>query len=474
MDMPVHSLMFRLRILALAMSWLIVLHGKAQQEELDIPRSDTLRKGSALNEMMQNGTLEGRFRQYTMFTINDGPLSDYHAQAFGGSLGFSSRRYKNFQFRMSGGYTFDLWSADLTGTDPITGAPNRYEVGLFDVTNVRRDNQLAFLQTFQLNYEVNEGRTRIIFGKQDLNTPFLNAQDGRMHPGMVEGLWANHRTEKDIRFEGGYLYRMLPRSTAEWYTVGESVGLYPIGRDAQGRPSLYQGNLRTAGIFAGSVTAPLIGKWQATAWDVLVENSFNTAMLQLQRGTRQDRWMWSAMAIRQDKVNSGGNAVDSLAYFQDDASWTFSTRFRMNLGRIRWQANYTRITAHGRYLMPREWGRDPMFTFIPRERNEGYGDLQATSANLIFDTNRNWRVQADAGLFWLPSPNDFRLNKYNFPSYQHYGLNAQYRFSGGWQGLALQVIYLVKLPLGMEELTARQTFNKVDMHHGNVIINYAF
>lgn len=25
--------------------------------------------------------------------------------------------------------------------------------------------------------------------------------------------------------------------------------------------------------------------------------------------------------------------------------------------------NYTRITQLGRYLMPREWGRDPFFTF---------------------------------------------------------------------------------------------------------------
>jgi hypothetical protein len=27
--------------------------------------------------------------------------------------------------------------------------------------------------------------------------------------------------------------------------------------------------------------------------------------------------------------------------------------------------------------MPREWGRDPFYTFMPRERNEGYGDVNA-------------------------------------------------------------------------------------------------
>lgn len=452
----------------------MTLSAAAQQDELDIPRSDTLRKGSALNEMMQNGTLEGRFRQYTMFTINDGALSDYHAQAFGGSLGFASQRWKGLQFRISGAFTFDLWSSDLTGVDPIANQPNRYEVGLFDVANITTDNQVAFLQTFQLNYERNEGRTRIIFGKQDINTPFINAQDGRMHPGMVEGLWGMHRSRKGLHFEGGYLYRMLPRSTAKWYSVGESVGLYSIGLDAQGRPSKYKDNVNTAGIFMGSASVPLIGKWRTTVWDVFAENTFNTAMLQLEHGTRDDRWMWSAMAIRQDKVAGGGNAVDSLAYFRDDGSWAFSTRFRMNLGRFRWQANYTRITADGRYLMPREWGRDPFHTFLPRERNEGFGDVHAATLNLILHTQSGWQVQLDGGLYWLPAPTDFRLNKYNFPAYKQFDINAQYQFKGDWKGLAVQVIYLIKLPLYEEALTPRQTFNKVDMHHGNVIFNYAF
>lgn len=459
----------------LGLAFLVMtLSASAQQDELDIPRSDTLRQGSALHDVMKNGTLEGRFRMYLMGTLNEGELSDYHAQAFGGSLGFASQRWHNFQFRMSGGYTFDLWSADLRMNDSISGAPNRYEMGLFDVTNVRRDNQLAFLQTFQLNYERNAGRTRFILGKQDINTPFINPQDGRMHPGMVEGLWAAHKTEKGLRFEGGYLYRVLPRSTAQWYTIGQSVGLYPIGLDAQGKPSKYKGNMNTAGIFMGSASVPVIGKWRATVWDVFVENTFNTAQLQVERGNRDDRWMWSAMAIRQDKVNNGGNAIDSLAYFQDDASWNFSTRFRMNHGRFRWQANYTRITAHGRYLMPREWGRDPMYTFLPRERNEGFGDMQATTLNLILHTKTGWRVQLDGGLYWLPPPSDFRLNKYTFPAYRQFDVNAQYQFKGGWKGLAVQVIYLIKLPLYEEALTPRQTFNKVDLHHGNIIINYAF
>ena len=47
----------------LVLSLFLLLHPvRAQQDELDIPRSDTLRKGSALHEVMRNGTLQGRFR----------------------------------------------------------------------------------------------------------------------------------------------------------------------------------------------------------------------------------------------------------------------------------------------------------------------------------------------------------------------------------------------------------------------------
>ena len=52
----------------------------------------------------------------------------------------------------------------------------------------------------------------------------------------------------------------------------------------------------------------------------------------------------------------------------------------------RWETtlNYNRITTHGRYLMPREWGRDPFFTFFPRERNEGLGDVHAIVGKLNY------------------------------------------------------------------------------------------
>jgi len=82
--------------------------------------------------------------------------------------------------------------------------------------------------------------------------------------------------------------------------------------------------------------------------------------------------------IRQDAINNGGNTNAAKTYFEHKGK-SFSFGARAGWKNKTWETsiNYNRITGHGRYLMPREWGREPFFTFMPRERNEGFGDVNA-------------------------------------------------------------------------------------------------
>ncbi|MBK9147750.1 MAG: hypothetical protein IPM12_08025 [Flavobacteriales bacterium] len=446
----------------------------AQQSEHDIPSNDSLRGASHLYDIMKRGELEGRFRLYNMLTVNDGATSDYHAVAFGGTLGFTSLRWNGARFKLSGGYTFDLRSSDLTASDPLTGVPNRYEIGLYDVNDPRRTNDLAYLHEFQLDWASHDERTQIVIGKQELNTPFLNPQDGRMHPSLFEGIWAQHRTKHGTVLQGGWLYRVAPRGASEWYTVDESMSVFPVGRNVYGEGAQHGEHVESAGIFAASITQKILPRVNVTAWDLYTENVFNSALVQVDAGNKDDQWSISGMAIKQDAAKVHGHTNDSLLYMpHSESSWAFSGRLRHVLGRFRWQLNYTRITAHGRYLMPREWGRDPFFTFLPRERNEGAGDVHAASLNLIWKADNGWRIQVDGGLSQMPELTDARLNKYAMPSYTQFDVNAQYRFKGGWKGLAAQLLVLAKLPLD-GGLSERQSIHKVDMLHADLIINYVF
>lgn len=462
--------------LTLALLVLFPFLGRAQHSEQDIPSDDSLRSTGKLYDIMKQGDVEGRFRQYNMLTINDGAPTDFHAIAFGGVLGFTSQRWQGIRFKLSGGYTFDLRTSDLTLPDPVTGQPNRYEIGLYDVNDPRHTNDLAYLHEFQLDWHSRSTRTVLVFGKQELNTPFLNPQDGRMHPTLFEGLWGKHRTQRGTVLEGGWLYRVAPRGSSEWYSVSESMDVYPVGRNVYGELSAHGEALESAGILAISVKQPIARKLSVTLWDLYTENTFNSALLQLDAGGKEDRWSLSGMALRQDPTTTCGCTEDSLAYMPSgEASWAFSGRLRNVLGKFRWQLNYTRITADGRYLMPREWGRDPFFTFLPRERNEGAGDVHATTINLIWkDLKSGWRVELDGGAYWMPGISDVRLNKYAMPSYAQANINTQYQFRGGWKGLALQLLVLGKLPLEAGPYTEKQVYNKVDMLHADLIVNYVF
>ncbi|MBK7086394.1 MAG: hypothetical protein IPH53_17785 [Flavobacteriales bacterium] len=264
----------------------VMAAAQAQQSEHDIPSNDSLRGASHLYDIMKRGELDGRFRLYNMVTINDGTPADYHAVAFGGTLGFTSQRWQGVRFKISGGYTFDLATSDLTRPDPVTGVANRYEIGLFDVNDPRHTNDLAYLHEFHLDWLAANGRSQVVFGKQELNTPFLNPQDGRMHPSLFEGIWAQHRTRHSMALQGGWIYRVAPRGASAWYPVDESMSVFPLGRNVYGEGAQHGEHLKSAGIFAAGIKQPLPRKVTITAWNLHTENVFNSALVQMDAGGR--------------------------------------------------------------------------------------------------------------------------------------------------------------------------------------------
>jgi hypothetical protein len=138
--------------LALVLLVVFPFLGSAQHSEQDIPSNDSLRGASHLYDIMKRGELDGRFRLYNMMTINDGAPATTMRWPSAARLGFTSQRWHGVRFKLSGGYTFDLATSDLTVPDPVTGACNRYEIGLYDVNDPRHTNDLAYLHEFQLDW----------------------------------------------------------------------------------------------------------------------------------------------------------------------------------------------------------------------------------------------------------------------------------------------------------------------------------
>jgi len=458
----------------------LILAGPARaQDHPYIETPDSLREKAGLRSAMERGEIDGLFRLFSMSTWNRSPLTDAHALAFGGRMGYTTQRVAGFDFRLAGGFTFDLSSFGVEGRDPVTNMPNRYEIGLFDVTDPERRSDIAYVQEFHLRYLTGDGRLGARFGRQMLDTPFLNGQDGRMHPTIFDGAWGEWAPDSAWTVRGGWIFGTVPRGTERGYSTAKSIGLYAPGVNERGVALPAAGYLRSRGIAVMNVERKVGKHIRVDLWNVYADNLMNTAMLRLDLGRTKERpngWVLGAMFTRQDRTGNGGHPDPGIAYAAPGwGSSILSARVGRVRGRFRLTANYTRITAEGRFLMPREWGRDPWYTFLPRERLEGFGDTHAATVALIAkELKPGLRIEIDHGITWLPGLEDVRMRKYIMPSYTQTVLNVQKTFGGAFSGLAAQLMVQYKTPVGDPPVDQRYVIHRVNMHHVSAVLNYAF
>lgn len=425
----------------------------------------------------KKGKVHGHFRYFFMATDNASGLTDYYANAAGGGIKYETAPFKKFQLGISGFFAFNIGSSNLTMPDAKTNQLNRYEIGLFDIEDPDNKKDIDRLEELYIKYHFK--KSNLTFGKQLLNTPFINLQDGRMRPTEVEGLWAEINDIKKTRLEIGYLYGISPRSTVKWYNVGESVGIYPTGVNPDGSKSGYRDNLKSNGILMTGIMHEINKNLKLGLWNLYADNIFNSVLLQGDYQyplTEKSSLIAATQVIRQDAINAGGNADATKTYFRKGGkSWTMSSRIGWKNEKWETTLNYTRITSHGRYLVPREWGRDPFFTFLPRERNEGLGDVHAVMGKINYKIPLlRLTTSAAFGHYSLPDATNFALNKYGLPSYNQFNVDARYKFAGLFKGLETQLLFVYKNKTGNSYNNDKYVINKVDMSLWNMVINYQF
>ena len=125
--------------------------------------------------------------------------------------------------------------------------------------------------------------------------------------------------------------------------------------------------------------------------------------------------------------------------------------------------------------MPREWGREPFFTFMPRERNEGFGDVHAIMGKVNYNIPKiRIKTSLSGGYYKLPDVKNYRLNKYGVPSYTQVNADVRYAFNKVLKGLEAQLLVVGKLNSGETYNNKKFEFNKVNMVLYNFVLNYHF
>lgn len=436
---------------------------------------------ASLQSILRRGHFEGKVRTYGMATTNMGHLADYYAIAAGGGIHYESPLIaKHLSFEIGGMFIYNLTSSDLGQPDTSTQVKDRYEIALFDLENPDNRNDLDRMDEFNLRFHFGQKiKSRLTLGRQVINTPLINPQDGRMRPSLMSGLWLN-MTHTKWTIQGGWLWAAAPRSTVRWFSIGNSIGVYSNGTTTTGNKGNYFEHTTSKGVFVAGIKSGLSRHLTLSAWNYLIDNVSNTAFLQTdwEYPLSMSDWKWkiAAQIIRQDAVGSGGNADASKAYMtKGSKSWIFGGRVGLTSIKSQMLLNFTHITTDGRFTFPREWGRDPLFTFMQRERNEGAGGVTAISMNLSHDMlKRVLQTQVGLGYYKMPDVKDFKLNKYGLPSYLQLNVSGKYRFSGFWQNLTTEMLIVHKWNRGKLYDDNRYRINKVDMTNYNFVMNYIF
>lgn len=433
------------------------------------PASDSARFAS-LNQYFAASTYSFHSRSYFMGTANRGLLKDDFTLAQGGDLGIQTPWLHGLRFNLSGYFIYNLASSDLARPDSISGGFNRYEAGQYDLAN--RGTSRGLERVEQLNAEFQRRGFHAQLGRFQRETPFFNAQDGRMRPTLEEGLWLR-QSLGGWTLRGASVWSISPRSTVDWYPVAQSVGIYSRGVRADGSPGAYMLSDAGQALYVAGAQGPLAKNLTLEAWTMAFPNVMHshTAQFEYQLGGAKFR----LMGLAQGRLGNGGNAQEDLTYIPEGhQAYAVSSNASLPLPRKRYAAlSYTRITGHGQYLMPREWGRDPFYTFMSRERNEGLGDVHAATL-MLGSIRKRGSHEINVGFYDLPEPGNYRLNKYGMPSYWQVNVAGRMRPQKAFDGLTLRYLVMYKGALGPHNLSLAQQYNKIGVWHLSLSADYAF
>jgi hypothetical protein len=428
-----------------------------------------------LKDCLVQAHWEAHTRTFVMSTINEGALKDDYVIGSGAGIGVLTKPLYGFQAGVSGFFMYNLASSKIHELDNLTNSANRYEIGLFDIEDHSNKNDLDRLEELYLKYTLS--KSSLTVGKMKINTPFLNPQDGRMRPNVEEGIWISIKESDKVGFNGGWITGISPRSTVQWFSLANSVGIYPTGVNPDGSKSDYYKHIvGSSGMAIANIYFNPSKNVKINLWNGFLENVMNTALVEVNIEQQKEKMKFyeGLIYIHQDAVNNGGNIVQSKTYINRGVqSNAISAQLGVKNKKINTNLNYTHITGDGRYLMPREWGRENFYTFLQRERNEGLGNVNAfmTKTTLTI-LNNKLKTSIGYGYYQLPDVKNFRLNKYGMPSYHQINFDAIYSFQKALKGLELKFLVAYKINQGETYNNLKYVYNKVNMINFNFILDF--
>lgn len=463
-------------ILGLAISLFSFVNAQHQQSHCDSLNSDTTVHN--VRQFFSSGTFYGHGRHFFMSTIHPGHINDYYANAIGGASGYNSARVMGFSMGLKGQFSYNVWSNELSEVDENTGAHSRYELQLFDIEDPHNKNDLDRLEELYVDY-LREG-FYVKYGKMDITTPLVNPQDGRMKPYVLQGLYSRFKLAEKLFLSIGGFDKFSPRSTTHWHSAAESIGIYGNGFSTDGSKAEYRDHLETKGLLLTSLHYHN-DHLRIGAWNYYIDNISNTVFGQVNYHHKitMGELRFGLQYLKQNVVGTGGaidNAIEHKYVTSNDNISIVSTRITWALKQFSFGLNGLKTFGEGRFIFPREWGREQFFTTVSRGRIEGAGNVSVVMLKSRYKPIKHERFTVDfaGGYFSFPDIDNYALNKYAMPSHFQFNADIRYSFSHLLEGMEMRLLYIYKTTSDSKSFTDAELFNKSHYHQFNVITNILF
>lgn len=428
---------------------------------------DLYAQEKSFSSFLKEGELNGKLRNYFMGTANRNG-KNFYANAIGGLLGYQTTSFKGFKAGISGSATYKGFSSNLNAIDTGTGESSKWEKELFNINSVDYTD-LYRLEELFISYQWQN--SYITHGKIPLEyTPLLNISDGRMIPFAFQGTWLRHTVpEGKWLVDAGWIHRASPRSTSQWNAFDKIIGMGSNGFQPNATKADYHGYTPSKGI--GIIHfGKHNGIWHIDLWNLYLDKFINTSWFQLEY-QKQD-WHLGAIWSYQIPHNYQGRLVYGHRYVQPDENGqvlSLSANYKFKGAKLK--AAYSKAFATGRYLFPRELGRDQFYTSMSRSRMEGYGDMDVLSLGF----QQHWKnlfLNVDTSTSFGASTTENTFNKYNADDFYQVNTRLDYEFSSFLKGLKVTVLYVWKE--NKNEHLPELVYQKSDYNQLNLITNFNF
>lgn len=445
----------------------------------------------------QWGSLKSQLRLFSMIEDNQEPLLDYEATAIGGKVLYETPLWRNVQGGLGvygSGFIHDNVSS--LRIEPLaSNRGSRYVAGLVDTTDLDAQSVGGIGEAY-VKYGTLEGS--ITAGRMKLDTPFMNPQDGRMIPTLEQGIWTKYAVSSTWSVQAGYINGFWNRNTPAWKSVEDSLGYgYEMGNAplAIALKGDYYGNTSSNGIFIGNIRFD-DAFVNVDLWDYYVDNIFNLGYIEALFSYPYGSFnmVYGVQCIHQYEVGDGGNSEDNRVdatnaqkaksyMLKGEKSTTYGAKIGTAYEDSKLTFAYTRTTNQGRFLFPREWGKEPLYTFQKRERSDGSGNCDAWLMTLEHDFTKQGAsglsMIAGYGEYDKSDAKEWRVNKYGTPSYAQWNIDLFYRFHGVLKGLRAEYLLTRKVARGETyQIPGPAEYNFIFRKNGmnlhNFILNYDF